>query len=398
MVGGRPITIEAELPADGRSRTMVNRQAVRRRSDLHEALRTTVFSPEDIALVQGGPADRRRFLDETLGVVDPKSARAGEDVDHILRQRSALLRRRAAGRRARSPPRSTSGTDDSTMPAPRWSRHAKQLVEQLAPLADGALRATGRPADRRRHWSYQRSWTGRLADALAEHAARGPRRGVTSVGPHRDELELSIGGRPARTHASQGEQRSLALALRLAAHQLATERLGEAPVLLLDDVFSELDARRSGPCWTACPPGQALLTTAVAGPAEVAGRPGRRGDAGGPASSAGERTREGRPPAGRDAGPRPGSGPRSRRWPAASGAGLGRVSGGCSPAGRTSSGRPWPRTSSPCAWTADVLVVRVDHPAWATQVRHLGDSICSTVWPRWPGSSRPTVSRCGVRG
>ena len=92
----RTLTIEAEISATGRSRTMVNRQTVRRRGDLHEALRTTVFSPEDIGVVRAGPADRRQFLDDTLAVVDPKVARAAEDVDKILRQRSALLREAAA--------------------------------------------------------------------------------------------------------------------------------------------------------------------------------------------------------------------------------------------------------------------------------------------------------------
>ncbi len=95
-------------------------------------------------------------------------------------------------------------------------------------------------------------------------------RGVSTVGPHRDELELTVQGLPSRTHASQGEQRSLALALQLAAHQLATERLGSAPVLLLDDVFSELDPFRSRALLAGLPPGQALLTTALPAPEEVA--------------------------------------------------------------------------------------------------------------------------------
>jgi DNA replication and repair protein RecF len=92
---------------------------------------------------------------------------------------------------------------------------------------------------------------------------------VTLVGPHRDELDLLLAGLPTRTQASQGEQRSLALALRLAAHQLATERLGSAPVLLLDDVFSELDPYRSRALLAGLPPGQALLTTALPPPSEV---------------------------------------------------------------------------------------------------------------------------------
>ena len=92
---------------------------------------------------------------------------------------------------------------------------------------------------------------------------------MTRAGPHRDELELTLGGLAGRTHASQGEQRSLALALRLAAHQLATERLGSAPVLLLDDVFSELDPYRSRALLEGLPPGQSLLTTALPPPPEV---------------------------------------------------------------------------------------------------------------------------------
>ena len=118
--------------------------------------------------------------------------------------------------------------------------------------------------------AYVRSWEGRLLDALTSTRDKDLQRGITTVGPHRDELELSLGGLPSRTHASQGEQRSLALALRLAAHQLATERLGTAPVLLLDDVFSELDPRRSRALLAGLPPGQALLTTAQPAPSEVA--------------------------------------------------------------------------------------------------------------------------------
>jgi len=117
---------------------------------------------------------------------------------------------------------------------------------------------------------YVRSWSGRLVEALSEYRTKDVERGISSIGPHRDELELTVQGLPGRTHASQGEQRSLALALQLAAHQLATERLGSAPVLLLDDVFSELDPYRSRALLAGLPPGQALLTTALPAPEEVA--------------------------------------------------------------------------------------------------------------------------------
>jgi DNA replication and repair protein RecF len=266
--GPRPITIEAELRTEGRSLTMVNRQAVRRRSDLHEALRTTVFSPQDITIVQGGPSDRRGFLDETLEVVEPKLARAGEEVDRILRQRAALLK--GAHRQPSAEVDSSLDVwdqrlDDAGM---RLVEAREKLLEQLAPRITGHYeRLSGRPSSPTAR--YQRSWSGSLGEALVSHRHVDLARGVTSVGPHRDEVELLVGGLPARTHTSQGEQRSLALALRLSAHQLATERLGEAPVLLLDDVFSELDEARRRALMAGLPVGQTLLTTAVAPPPEV---------------------------------------------------------------------------------------------------------------------------------
>jgi DNA replication and repair protein RecF len=266
--GPRSVTIEAELPIQGRARTMVNRQTVRRRSDLHDALRCTVFSPHDITIVQGGPSDRRRFLDETLEIVDPKLARAAEDVDRILRQRGALLKN--AHRQPVTDVDSSLEVWDQRLDdaGTRLAEAREQLLEQLAPrLADQYGRLSGQsPTPSAK---YQRSWSGRLAGSLVSHRAVDLARGVTSVGPHRDDVEFLIGGLPARTHTSQGEQRSLALALRLAAHQLATERLGEPPILLLDDVFSELDEARRKALMAGLAEGQTLLTTAVPPPPEV---------------------------------------------------------------------------------------------------------------------------------
>ncbi len=272
LVEGRAVTIEAEISTTGRSRTMVNRQSVRRRGDLHQALRTTVFSPEDIGVVRSGPAERRRFLDETLAVADPKAARVAEDVEKILRQRTALLR--SSGRRLAPDVADTLDVWDARLDLAGTSlvEAREQLVEDLAPLARiHYSRLAGTETDL--GLTYLRSWTGRLAEALAESRPKDVERGVSSVGPHRDELELTVGGLPSRTHASQGEQRSLALALQLAGHQLATERLGSAPVLLLDDVFSELDPFRSQALLAGLPRGQALLTTALPAPPEV--EPGR---------------------------------------------------------------------------------------------------------------------------
>ena len=268
VVDGRDLTIEAEVSAAGRSRTQVNRQPVRRRIDLHDALRTTVFSPEDIGMVRGGPAERRRFLDETLAVVEPKAARSSEEVEKILRQRSALLRR--SGRRLSEEAAVTLDVWDDRLDAAGTTlvEARESLVDDLTPLvAAHYARLAGRPTAVA--LGYRRSWSGRLLEALGGSRAADLERGVSTIGPHRDEMELSLEGLPGRTHASQGEQRSLALALQLAAHQLATERLGSAPVLLLDDVFSELDPLRSRALLDGLPPGQTLLTTALAPPEEV---------------------------------------------------------------------------------------------------------------------------------
>jgi DNA replication and repair protein RecF len=227
-----------------------------------------VFSPEDIGVVRAGPSPRRQFLDETLAVVEPKSARAAEETEKILRQRSALLRN--VGRSLDAGAESTLDVWDARLDdaGTRLVEAREELVAELVPLTTehysrlaGATTEVG--------LVYVRSWTGPLLGALAEARAADLKRGVSTVGPHRDELELSVAGLPARTHASQGEQRSLALALQLAAHQLATERLGTAPVLLLDDVFSELDPRRARALLAGLPPGQAMLTTAQPAPPEV---------------------------------------------------------------------------------------------------------------------------------
>jgi DNA replication and repair protein RecF len=265
---GRVLTIEAEIQDSGRTRTQVNRQAVRRRGDLHEAFRVTVFSPEEISVIRSGPADRRRFLDGTLAVVDPKAARSSEDVEKVLRQRAALLRN--SGRILRTDDAATLDVWDVRLDesGTRLVEAREHLVDQLGPLVtDHYARLAGENTDI--GMTYVRSWHGPLLEALVACRHKDVQRGVSTVGPHRDELELTLGGLPSRTHASQGEQRSLALALQLAAHQLATDRLGTAPVLLLDDVFSELDPQRSRALLEGLPTGQTLLTTAQPAPPEV---------------------------------------------------------------------------------------------------------------------------------
>jgi DNA replication and repair protein RecF len=268
MTATRRVLVEAELPASGTARAQVNRQPVRRRADLADAVRVTVFSPDDLHLVQDGPAGRREYLDDVLVDQHPRFELLTSEVDRVLRQRSSVLRQ--AGNRLDADIVATLDVWDDRLATSgsdlAEARHA--LVDELSPLVSQAyeqLAGSSQPVT----LSYRRSWDGDLSEVLRARRPDDLRRQITSVGPHRDELEIAVGPGPARTHASQGEQRCVALALRLATHELRRRGASEAPVLLLDDVFSELDARRSAALVDQLPAGQVLLTTAVDPPSAV---------------------------------------------------------------------------------------------------------------------------------
>lgn len=269
----RRVTIDAELHAAGRDRVRVNGQALRRTRDLLGALQVTVFSPDDLVLVKGGPSGRRSYLDDLLVAVSPRRDLTLGELERILKQRNALLKSAfVGGRPGRELPEDVRVTLDV------WDTKLTEVGEELAaartrlasalePLVAAAYSSLSEGSAwlgerRQAKLLYRPSWTGSLAQALAAARSDDLRRGVTTVGPHRDDVDLDVGDLPARTHASQGEQRTLALALRLAGHQLLAERIGSPPVLLLDDVFSELDRARSQSLLHHLPAGQALLTTA----------------------------------------------------------------------------------------------------------------------------------------
>jgi DNA replication and repair protein RecF len=265
---GRAMLVECEIPLRRPSRCQVNRQVVRRRAELASALRTTVFSPEDLSLVQGGPAGRRDYLDDALADASAREEALVVEVERILRQRAALLRQ--SGRRGGPEVLATLDVWDERLAAAGsdLARAREALVADLAPLAAEAY-ARLATSPERCSMTYRRSWSGSLGDALVAARDEDLRRQATTTGPHRDELEILVDGRPARTHASQGEQRCVALALRLATHALAAARATDPPTLLLDDVFSELDHRRASALVEQLPPGQVLLTTAVDPPEVV---------------------------------------------------------------------------------------------------------------------------------
>ncbi len=268
---GRALLIECEVAPGGRSRMLVNRQPVRRVRDGLDFLRAVVFAPDDLELVKGGPGGRRRFLDGVLAAVHPRYDALRSEVDRVLKQRNALLRQ-SGGRLDESATLTLDVWDAKLVEqGERLAVARARLAERLAPAVAEAYAAVAVGAEARAVTgvAYSSVWLGRpggLEVALAEGRRYDLRRGTTQIGPHRDELDLHLGGLAARTHASQGEQRSLALALRLASHRVVTEVTGSSPVLLLDDVFSELDARRADALLANLPDGQALLTTAAALP------------------------------------------------------------------------------------------------------------------------------------
>jgi DNA replication and repair protein RecF len=264
---GRRLLIEAEINRSGRNRVLVNRQRLVRSRDLLGALRVSVFSPDDLALVKGGPGERRVLMDEALVSLAVKHDALRRDLERILKQRNTLLKQ-AGGRL----------TDEIAMTLDVWDAKLAatgealgtartELVDALRPeltAAYEALAAWPTPVG----VEYAPEWRANgLAAALAAGRADDVRRQISLVGPHRDDLGLTVNGLPARTHASQGEQRTLALAARLAIHRLVAARTGSVPVLVLDDVLSELDPSRSTALLEHLPEGQVILTTAGALPA-----------------------------------------------------------------------------------------------------------------------------------
>lgn len=270
---GRQLLLEAEIVRNGRNRTMLNRQPLRRARDLLGALRVTVFAPDDLILVKGGPGERRRYLDDTLVALHPRFDQIRGDLDKILRQRGALLK--GSGGRLTDEVELTLDVFDAklTEVGECLVRARIKLTEELEPVLEEAYRQVSRSAVRI-SLRHDPPWmaTG-LADALRTTRRDDLRRGVTTVGPHRDDLDIDLDGMPARTHASQGEQRCLALALRLGSHEVVTRRTDSAPILLLDDVFSELDPDRSAALLESLPDGQTILSTA--GPLPEGAVPGR---------------------------------------------------------------------------------------------------------------------------
>ena len=274
---GRDSLLEIEINAGRANRVRLNRAPLPRPREALGVLRCVLFAPEDIAVVKGDPDQRRRYLDELLVAMRPRYSGLRADYDRVLRQRTALLK--SAKARGGLPPGALEVWDDHLVTAgAQLTAGRLRLVRELRDLVASsysAVSGTERDTDLRYrmsalpegHSAEPEPDAEKLAITLREALALRRRaeleRAVCLVGPHRDELELGIGGLPARGYASHGESWSLALALRLAGYQLLRAG-GEDPVLLLDDVFAELDsARRERLAELVASAEQVLVTAAV---------------------------------------------------------------------------------------------------------------------------------------
>jgi DNA replication and repair protein RecF len=265
---GRTEVVELELVTHGRPRTRLAGSPVGRRREILGIFRAALFAPERVAVVRGDPGERRRFADELLVQLHPRYHAVIRDYERALRQRNALLR--DAGGRA---PAGLEAWDEAIASAGGEicaGRHA--AIAGLSPAAGAAFDTVG--GDARLGVSYAanvaepqpgaspHAWGEAIRRRLEERRSDELARGVTLAGPHRDDLEVTIGGLPSRTHASQGEAWLAALALVLGARASTAAHLGVEPVLLLDDAFSLLDPERRERVTGALPPICQIIATA----------------------------------------------------------------------------------------------------------------------------------------
>ncbi len=295
----RALALEVEIHSGRANKASLNRGPLRRVRDLLGALRVVLFSPEDLALVKGDPADRRRFLDDLLTQRWPRLAGVRADHDRVLRQRSMLLKS-LSGRRGPTSPDAAATLDvwDDQLAALGGEIVAARLqtLAEMAPFVAEAYLAIA-PSNNDAVLAYKSSALGldpepgerldgpildatpgeiaeRLKQRMADRRHEEIARGVTLVGPHRDDLVLSLGHLPAKGYASHGESWSFALSLRLGAYALLRAD-GVEPVLILDDVFAELDeVRRERLAERIAGAEQVIITAAVASdvPESLAGK------------------------------------------------------------------------------------------------------------------------------
>lgn len=235
--GGRAVDVELSLQADEPKRASVNGARLRAAEQLRGELSALVFTPDRLSVVKGSPAVRRAYLDRAIGRVWPPRGSLPVEYAAAVGQRNAALRRVTAGFLLRE------GLAPWTARVAELGARLVAAREELAGALAGSFReAAGALGLDDAALRYEGSVP--AVDRLDARLDRDLERGATGIGPHLDDVSLSAGGRELRTFGSQGEQRSAVLALLLAEAELLTERRGAAPLLLLDDVLSELDGER----------------------------------------------------------------------------------------------------------------------------------------------------------
>lgn len=252
----RKVEVDAEVKRAGGLRVRINRVAVHASQALGAGIACVLFSPEDLALVKGEPEQRRRLLDQAATQVRPRAGAERHEFERVLRQRNGAVKG------AQMNPRALDSLDVWDEQLARTGavlvRNRLEVVASLSESAGEHCRDLGgEGADL--ELIYRPTWaeTGpaaggheevlaALRQALSQSRTRDVERGFTHTGPHRDDLEIRLAGEEARIFASQGEQRTIALALRLGVRDIIAEAIQEVPILLLDDVFSELDHHRRG--------------------------------------------------------------------------------------------------------------------------------------------------------
>ena len=252
------LTIEGE-----RARRVIEVDGVRRRAfDLPGRFRVTLFWPDDLGLVKAGPELRRRFLNQMLVQVEPGYARALAGLKRVVEQRNSLLKQIAAG-------------EDGGDVLEVWNQELVQLGGEVAAARSAAVlelepeaaRCHAEIADGERLEIRYEGPPQDLAEAVHNSLAEDLRRGSTTVGPHHDDVRVLLEGRDARAYSSQGQQRTAVVSLKLAEAALMARRTGERPVLLLDDVLSELDGERRGALLRqVASAGQVIITSVEASP------------------------------------------------------------------------------------------------------------------------------------
>ncbi len=279
--------IEIEIPRSGQRRTQVDKTRLARTTDLLGVLRLVAFLPEDLDTIKRGPAYRRELLDEIAVQLWPATHADLQEFDRSVRQRNAFLK---MGQR-----------DDATLSV--WDARVslsggrviarrQRVIEAIGPFLTEAYRDVAR-SDSAAEITYQPSWAdnlermsaGEYSDlligSLEQRRNADYERRVTTTGPHRDEPGFALDGHDTRTHGSQGEQRTMALAVKLAAHRAIQDASGQSPLLLLDDVFSELDPERAAALAESLPEStQTMITSARPEDVPVEGRTWMVGDGG----------------------------------------------------------------------------------------------------------------------